>query len=169
MSDAYTVLNFDDGRSVTVPRLTPRQDALVKTHEALRACEAELRATVTMLRATQADLRTAHAELAEAKQRKLSPEQRAEIEAVGLACRAVAGWTDRYVVASHTEPGKTYTVWTDGDNWRKWGCDCQGGAAGCRHKRRARQEREREAKRTEREARPAVPHVKLTVHGRAVE
>lgn len=167
MSDAYAVLQFDDGRSVALPRLTERQDALVKTHEALCACEAELYTARADLRRTQAELHATKAELAEAKQRKLSPEQRAEIEAQGMACRAVPGWTDRYIVASHTEPGKSYTVWADGDNWRKWGCDCQGGAHGCRHKRRARQEREKEEKRAERAERqadrPAVPRAKATL------
>lgn len=170
---AYAVLDLGDGRSVALPRLTTRQDALVKTHDALRLCEAELKTTVAMLRASQADLRTMQAELAKAKQRKLSPEQRAEIEAQGMACKAVPGWTDRYTVASHSEPGKTYTVWADGDNWRRWGCDCQGGAHGCRHKRRARQEREAEERRAERAFRtadkPAVPKVRLTVGGRAVQ
>lgn len=166
MNNSHAVLTFDDGRSVALPKL-PRQDALLKAHDALRTREAELAAKTALLKAVQGDLRTTQAELTEAKQRKLSPEQRAEIEAQGMACRAVAGWTDRYTVASHTEPGKTYTVWTDGDNWRKWGCDCQGGAHGCRHKRRARQERELEAKRAERaEAKadkPAVPKVKATL------
>lgn len=169
MAHAYAVLDLGDGRSVALPRLTERQDALVKTHDALLTCEAELRATIALLRAAQADLRTTQAELAEAKQRKLSPEQRAEIEAQGMACRAVAGWTDRYTVASHTEPGKSYTVWTDGDNWKRWGCDCQGGAHGCRHKRRVRIEQEREAKRTAREPKPVAAHPTLTVGGRAVQ
>lgn len=163
MAHAYALLQFDDGSTVAAPRLTGRQDALVRVHDDLRACEAELVVTRRQLKAAQSDLRTARGELAEARQRKLSPEQRAEIEASGLACKAVPGATKRYTVASHTEPGKTYTVWVDGDNWRAWGCDCQGGAHGCRHKRRARQEREREARRANRPERAAVPQ--LTING----